>query len=230
MVLDARRTSDNSLICLKLIRKQSEEVKIAQFLSSERLRHHPNNHCVPIFDAFRDSISPEMNFLVMPVLRPFNDPDFGAVDEIVDFVSQILEGLIFMHDNLVAHGDATGVNVMMDARPILPDGWHFVADYSAPDGFQPLRPLSRMDHPVRYIFVDFGLSHRYLPGESLLVREAGGRDGDAPELYTKGPYNLFKLDVFTIGNMFEKDLIEKYEGLDFLFHLTSFMKKPNAPK
>lgn len=56
----------------------------------------------------------------MPVLRPFNDPNFTSFGEIVDFVNQTLEvcvstscqffseyhivqGLVYMHDKNVAH-------------------------------------------------------------------------------------------------------------------------------
>ncbi|KAF9011831.1 hypothetical protein BDQ17DRAFT_1405435 [Cyathus striatus] len=227
VVLDATRITDGSAVCLKLIENKPDEVRIAQYLYSENLRHHPNNHCVPALDAFNDNFSLTMSFLVMPILRPFNDPEFGTIPEIVDFVSQILEGLMFMHDNLVAHGDCTGANVMMDAHSILPHGWHFIADNCAPDGFTPIKPLSRSEHSVRYLFIDFGLSHRYLPGESRYVHDAGGRDSEVPELARDGPWDLYKIDVFTVGNMFYHDLLEVYTNLDFLRPLITFMKHPD---
>ncbi|KAF9010788.1 kinase-like domain-containing protein [Cyathus striatus] len=227
MVLDAKRLKDGKMVCVKMIESNPREINIARYLSSRMLRHHPDNHCAPAFDAFHDEISPEIGFLVMPMLRPFNDPDFGTVDEIVDFVNQVLEGLAFMHEQKVAHGDCTGANVMMDARPILPTGWHFFANDRGPDGFQSLHPLSRLDHPVKYLFIDFGFSHHYAPGESPLVEEAGGRDSEVPELARHGPWDLYKIDIFTVGNMFQKELLDMYDGLDFLRPLISSMKHRN---
>ncbi|KAF8978552.1 kinase-like domain-containing protein [Cyathus striatus] len=235
IVLDATRVEDGSIVCLKLIDRKPDEPKLASFFSSEALHQHSHNHCVPILDAFRDPFSSNMDFIVMPALRPFNDPEFANVDEVVDFVTQILEGLDFMHSNLFAHGDCTGANIMMDARPIFPNGWHFVADDCGPDGFRPLRPLHRTDNPVRYFFIDFGLSHRYLPGESPYVLDAGGRDSEVPELTHEGPWDLYKIDVFTVGNMFYHDLLEVgykrrfsvYCGLDFLQPLIKCMKHPD---
>ncbi|KAF8978282.1 kinase-like domain-containing protein [Cyathus striatus] len=227
MVLDAKRLRDGMSVCMKMINNNPREVEIAQYLSSEKLLQHPRNHCAPALDAFHDEISPQIDFLVMPMLRPFNNPDFGTVEEIVDFVNQVLEGLAFMHDQRVAHGDCTSANVMMDARPILPAGWHFVADDYGPDGFQPLHSLSRLDHPVKYMFVDFGFSYHYASGELPLVKEAGGRDSEVPELARHGPWDLYKIDVFTVGNMFQKDLLEIYDGLDFLRPLISSMKHRN---
>lgn len=32
--------------------------------------------------------------MVMPYVRPFNDPDFGAIGEVVDFIAQTLEVVI----------------------------------------------------------------------------------------------------------------------------------------
>jgi hypothetical protein len=90
MVLDAIR-EDGVTVCLKLIQKKPSEADIAQYLSSDRLLRDPKNHSVPIFDRFQDPFLPDISFITMPVLRPFDDPEFGAIGEVVDFVTQILE-------------------------------------------------------------------------------------------------------------------------------------------
>ncbi|KAH9970470.1 hypothetical protein BJV74DRAFT_867045 [Russula compacta] len=41
--------------------------------------------------------------MVMPFLRPFNDPRFQTYGEFVAFFMQISEGLKFMHERRVAH-------------------------------------------------------------------------------------------------------------------------------
>lgn len=39
----------------------------------------------------------------MPFLRLSDDPPLLLVDDVVDFVDQIMEGLVFMHEHRVAH-------------------------------------------------------------------------------------------------------------------------------
>lgn len=90
MVLDARDEIGRH-VCLKYVTKRTQEVDVARYLSSDELRRNTENHCVAIYDYFQDPFNPEVDYLVMPVLRPFNDPDFWAVGEVVDFATQILE-------------------------------------------------------------------------------------------------------------------------------------------
>jgi hypothetical protein len=54
------------------------------------------NHVVPIFDSFPDAFEPIFQFLVMPILRRFDDPEFNAPCEVVDFISQALEVCRFL--------------------------------------------------------------------------------------------------------------------------------------
>ena len=80
----------------------------------------PANHSVPILDTFKDSVNKSISYLVMPFLRLTDDPPFDIVEDVLDFVDQILEvrpeheyqsvlslthsqGLVFMHSHGVAH-------------------------------------------------------------------------------------------------------------------------------
>ena len=51
----------------------------------------PTNHSVPIIDTFQDLVDKSKSYLVMPFLRLIDDPDFEVVEEVLDFVDQILE-------------------------------------------------------------------------------------------------------------------------------------------
>ncbi|KAG5637307.1 hypothetical protein DXG03_004522, partial [Asterophora parasitica] len=96
---------------------------------------------------------------------------------------------------------------MMDARPILPQGWHFATSCFLPQGYGYIRPFTRIDHPVRYFIIDFDNSVRFRPGESPIVKGLGGRDNDPPELRTTHiPFDHYKLDVFTVGNVIYKEI------------------------
>lgn len=89
--MDATRRDDGKLVCIKRIRSNEAEIDIALSLLTPDLIDHSMNHCVRILDAFQDSLQPETYLLVMPYLRPFDDPPFGAVGEVLDFVRQTLE-------------------------------------------------------------------------------------------------------------------------------------------
>lgn len=62
---------------------------IIVYLSNPSLRENSSNHTVPLLDIIIGS--EEYDFIVMPVLRPFNDPPFVSVDEVLEFVQQSLE-------------------------------------------------------------------------------------------------------------------------------------------
>jgi hypothetical protein len=51
----------------------------------------PANHSVPIIDTFEDSVNKSISYLVMPFLRSTDSLPFEVVEEVLDFVDQILE-------------------------------------------------------------------------------------------------------------------------------------------
>jgi hypothetical protein len=48
-------------------------------------------------------------------------------------------------DELMKNGDCTNANIMMDARSIFPQGWHFEAEGFAPYGVTLVTPLLRIE-------------------------------------------------------------------------------------
>lgn len=112
-------TKDGRKVYLKKVYKDSNERKIAVYLSSDGKLSDPRNHCVPILDYFDDKFEPFSEFIVMPLLRAFDSPPFIVVDEVLGFVKQTLEvselshriceaqngpqGLSFIHSHNVAH-------------------------------------------------------------------------------------------------------------------------------
>ena len=89
--MDALRVKDNTRVFLKRIPKDSDEVEITSLFSSEEKIGDPCNHCVPVLDYFEDERLPECGILVTPLLRPFDEPAFVSIDEVVEFVRQTLE-------------------------------------------------------------------------------------------------------------------------------------------
>ncbi|KAI9059873.1 kinase-like protein [Trametes sanguinea] len=221
-VLDATRESDGLRVAMKAVKKGGQEILISQFLSSLQ---HRSNHCVPIVDAFQDPLDPSRTIMVMEYLRPWDDPELVMVGDVVDFVSQMLEGLEFIHNQRVAHRDIAPQNVMMDGRALYPQGHHPVWRDRSPDAIEDLVPLARMDHPVKYYYIDFGLSVRFAPGQSPLVVGDVGRDAEVPELSSTVPYDAFKADIYALGNFFDKELAQKYHRLEFLQTIINSMKQ-----
>ncbi|KII88218.1 hypothetical protein PLICRDRAFT_110998 [Plicaturopsis crispa FD-325 SS-3] len=221
-VIDATRVAGGQ-VAIKLVENNTPEISIAQYLTSPALLWNPTNHCVPIIDVIPDPRSRNISYLVMPLLRPFDNPDFCFVGEVIDFIGQTLQGLNFIHDQNVAHRDCAAKNIMMDAGPLYPRGFHPMRRRFSRDAMHELTPLSRIDHPVRYYFTDFGLSTRFAPNQPHLVVGAKGRDKEVPELSRDIPYNPFKVDIFILGNLYRMSFIEKYQDLDFLFPLVHVM-------
>ena len=61
---------------------------------------------------------------------------------------------------------------------------------------------TRLEAGVKYYFVDYGISSYFPPGSQReLVVGIAGRDQDVPELSNDVPYDPFKVDIFTIGNV-----------------------------
>ena len=118
--MDATRISDNKLVYIKRVATDGDELKIALLLNSEPLKQDPRNHCAHVLDHFQDPEDSTMTYMVMPFLRPLDDPAMNLVDDVVVFVDQMLEartflqsdflcadvvlkGLVFLHEHGIAH-------------------------------------------------------------------------------------------------------------------------------
>ncbi|KAG8927573.1 hypothetical protein FRC03_011492 [Tulasnella sp. 419] len=213
-ILDAERIKDGMPVMLKRIISTSPEVSIGRYLSSPELRDIKENHSVPLLDVVDDPLDPDYSILVLPLLRRIEYPTVQTIGECVDFMQQMLEGLVFLHDHEISHRDCAKGNIMMDARRLFPEGWHPMEPVYLPD-LRPAGPgLSRTKTGgVRYYFIDFGLASQ---GESLVL----GQDGQerAPELETgdETHYNPFRLDVYILGKAFEEYMLQKHRGAEFV--------------
>ncbi|KAL5492994.1 hypothetical protein ACEPAI_4442 [Sanghuangporus weigelae] len=227
-VMDAARVSDGRRVFLKRVPAGSEELDIHRFLSDPRRLEDPKNHTVPLLDEFLDDEDSNFAYIVLPLLRNYCIPEFCFVDEVVDFFKQLLEGIQFMHDTGVAHRDCSILNIMMDADPLYPKGFHPASTIFDASGIKLALPKRRRDvGGVRYYFIDFGISSKFEPGEQRMVIGIHGQDNEVPELSEITPYDPFSTDVFIIGNLIRKEFLEKYTNLNFLVPLIERMTEPN---
>ncbi|KAI0364009.1 kinase-like protein [Pilatotrama ljubarskyi] len=220
-VIDATRQRDGMRVAIKVVPNDSQELHISEYLASVQ---GIDNHCVTALDILSDPLSPQKSLLVMPYLRPYNNPEFQMVGDVAEFVGQMLQGLAFLHRHRIAHRDIAPPNVMMDASPIYPDGHHPVRIHRAPDAVHDTHPLLRMDRPVKYFYIDFGLSVHFPVGAPSRVIGKVGRDTEIPEMSDTVPYDAYKADVHALGNLFFKEFDQRYSNVPFLRPLLDLMR------
>jgi hypothetical protein len=102
-LLDATRIEDGSYVGLKKINKTRHpyEAELAVFVSSEPLSSDPTNHCIPVCEVLQVPDDDNFVILIMPFLRPFDDPPFDTFGETIECYRQILEVLYFTNDILL---------------------------------------------------------------------------------------------------------------------------------
>ncbi|KAJ3776849.1 kinase-like domain-containing protein [Lentinula raphanica] len=215
--LDAIRIADGQPVMLRLADSPSisDELEIGHLVSSGDMQCDPRNHCVPIYDTME--IPKARNdgrncIVVMPYLVPWDKIEFQTVGEVVDFCSQVFEGLQFMHSHNIAHNDAKNNNIMMDWSPLYPLPPHFHDASMRMDWKGRSKPRNRTLYPVRYYFIDWDLSKVYdakTRTTRVPVRLPGyGGDRTVPEFKRNEPCNPFAVDVYCLGNVIRQKFIE----------------------
>jgi len=106
---------------------------------------------------------------------------------------------------------------------MYPLGFHPVESIFLDDKETVASRISRLEAGVRYYFVDYGISSYFPPGSRReLVVGIAGRDQDVPELSNNVPYDPFKVDIFTIGNV----LRGEFQAVRFSLSLTVVVVSP----
>ena len=116
---------------------------------------------------------------------------------------------------------------MMDASHLVPEGFHPQRPHRTLDFSRDVVPLrrSKLKVPVRYYFIDFGLSSWFRNAETevaatketlqpadkslrQLVRGNVCQDPFVSELNTRKPYDPFMLDMGILGNVIKVALVD----------------------
>lgn len=75
-------------------------------------------------------------------------------------------------------------------------------------------------NPVKYYFIDFEVTSRFDPSiKNPLIMLCFGQDKDLPELRWDHPYSPYPVDIFTLGNVYQKEFIEASTLYSFSFGL-----------
>ena len=88
--MDAVRHRDEKQVMLKRV-STAMELEISLLVSTPRLRHDPRNHCVPLIEVIELPYAHDQKLMVMPLLRPFDQPRFQTFGEFVAFFTQICD-------------------------------------------------------------------------------------------------------------------------------------------
>ncbi|KAH9008199.1 kinase-like domain-containing protein [Lactarius hengduanensis] len=221
--MDATRIQDGKRVMLKkvLLEEGPHELRISRMFSSGAAATNSRNHCVPLLDVIELPNSGHQ-LMVMPFLRPFDNPHFQTFGEFVAFFAQVCEGLQFMHERNVAHRDCTANNIMLDPSRMYPDGFHPTQIERSPDFRGRAKRHTRTGRPPRYYLIDFGLSREYASRDASDAPLRGG-DRSAPEHRDGGRCNPFQTDIYYIGNLIREEFIQKYRGFEFMNELVSEM-------
>ncbi|KAJ7148033.1 kinase-like domain-containing protein [Mycena crocata] len=234
-VMDATRISDGAQVVLKMVDTGSPGTQISGYLTTER---GEQNHCLPLLELLQlENSDPQfsgLSTMVMPRMRDCDgDPRFESVREFVEFLQQVLEGLVFLHSRNIAHRDIYKQNIMVDGSRLIPGGWHFASHWMSSNGMHYIFPYNGDDSvphmksrtqsgPMRYYFIDFGLAVHFPSYQTReLVTGVYGRLREyAPELSETVPYDPFKVHVCMVGEMLNLDFFSEYAGLEILLPFT----------
>ncbi|KIM39301.1 hypothetical protein M413DRAFT_196962 [Hebeloma cylindrosporum] len=223
-LIDAVDISDGKKVVLKRIDTSTNELPLAMKLSSPDLRSDPRNHAVPILDVILIPGNDEIALLVMPFLMDFHDLPFRRVGEVIEMVEQFLDCLEFLHDHNITHMDFCWFNLMMDAGPMVPRGWHFCRlcnhEGRSSGDFEWIERWAVC--PVKYYLVDFELSRELDPSVNHRFVGDWGQDRTVPEMSETVSADTFKVDVYQLGNVIKK-LTDQYTGLKILESLANKM-------
>ncbi|KAJ7589482.1 kinase-like domain-containing protein [Mycena floridula] len=206
--LDALRIKDKQKVVLKIVLDNTAELELSNYFSMPPIRDDPRNHCVQVLDIITFP-GRRFKIMVLPFLTPCDTPRMHCMPEVIDFIRQMLEGLEFMHQHNIAHGDITPLNIMMEGSKVVPSGSHFSSPhkYALESG---LLVRHKTKHrcrvgPVRYSFIDLGFSRRYSVEEQAQELKRVVQVRVTPNVSEVGgvPSNPFKSDIMRLGSVFK---------------------------
>ncbi|QRV87085.1 kinase domain protein [Ceratobasidium sp. AG-Ba] len=235
--LDAVRISDQLQVMLKMLvpseddREGEQELEILQYFSSPPHDEDSTNHVVPCLDTFPIPDVEGGMLFVMPLLGKYKNPPFYDLSEIHDFLTQIFEGVEFLHNHDIAHCDIASDNIVMNRQILFNEPIHPFLQSVSLDGRRVLDPkYVRSQKPIRYYYIDFGYAKWFKdPSAPRTVTGVHAKER-APEQLPEVSYDPFKVDIYQLGAIIRRDLIPTYEPLSFLLALARDMTNPDPEK
>ncbi|KAJ3551174.1 hypothetical protein NM688_g4866 [Phlebia brevispora] len=225
-LMDATRISDGKIVMLKTVSDETHpyELEINRLFNSEPYASHPRNHCVRVYEILSLPEDPHLHILVMPLLRPFNEPSFKTIGEVVDFFHQVFEA---------DDRDCMDLNIMLDPVSMYPSLFHPQQNLLSIDRKSRAKHYTRTSRPPKYYFIDFGLSGIYDPAKGRTIdRPLLGGDKTVPEFRNdlETPHDVYSTDIYYLGNMIRETFLQVYGGLEFMLPLVNDMVQDDPTK
>ncbi|KAF8916470.1 kinase-like domain-containing protein [Mucidula mucida] len=201
-LLDATRYGDGRKVVIK--RAKKPDYAMLRHLNNPELSSDPKNHAIPLLDSFPIPNDDHI-FVILPFMQVFCRPQFHCRKEFAEACRQIFEGLAFMHEKNIAHGDACTANFLMDCTEVYPQGYHWAKPHTT-DGLRTTVPhvlRCQVATPVRYYITDFEGALSFPEGKQhALAKGSFCQIKTSPEWHSRAPYNPFLLDVYNVGATF----------------------------
>ena len=102
------------------------------------------------------------------------------------------------------------LNVMLDLAPLYSVTPHPIVRGRSYDFKRHVRRFSRTEHPVKYYYIDFGISRKYAPDDDAPLEDIiVGGDKSVPEFEdTDEPQNPYWTDIYYLGNLIRTGFLE----------------------
>ncbi|KAJ7583428.1 hypothetical protein C8J56DRAFT_894116 [Mycena floridula] len=175
-------------VVLKMV--HGNELKILQYLNTPEMRANPMNRTIPVLEFITYEA---LTFAVMPLWQTNIvglAPDFADVRQLMHLCRNLLEGLVFLHEHRIVHGDIDSRNMAFNAI------------------FDPLDeyPTGLVDPgDTEFVFIDFDRSSIYPLDTDLdnvaslqVIYTCGNQPPPAPPLPKY--CNPFRADVLNLAH------------------------------
>ncbi|OCH89533.1 hypothetical protein OBBRIDRAFT_804669 [Obba rivulosa] len=190
--LQALQNKGLHLRCPMVVRDASERDYVAKSLPNDSNEldvfrtlltlRSPRNHVIPceLLPCAKSTVAlmPWLEAVIVPQI-----PLFHGTVTLVDILSQLIEGLQFMHDHRIVYGDMASMNM------VTWEGWCAKEFYSC--------PIVR----GRIYFIDFGSSRCFPkgPGEGLRIMDWSTFRGRLIPPEGKDEVDPYAYDVYSLG-------------------------------
>ncbi|KDR67953.1 hypothetical protein GALMADRAFT_146693 [Galerina marginata CBS 339.88] len=216
--MHAARARDNRDVVIVLLSDGVtgvNAVEALQLVASGVALAIDRNHALPVLQFLRHD---KFTFGVFPLVGSYSTlPWFNYMEEALEFMCQILEGVAFLHDHRVAHRDLFTSNFLTSRRNGRVD----------PEVVHEANQLVRW----RYYIIDFEWAVHFSPDSdpaectvigppspwSLYARPS------PPEMRSNLAYCPFKADVWQLGSTFLR-CFRHLEGIPEIVNLLQLMR------
>jgi len=191
-------------VFLEVVPTESPTFRILHLLSTNPLRADPRNHTIPCVKFIPAG---HWTFISQACWGDtWSWPFFDSMNTRLEMARQLIEGVAFMHENQIGHGDIHTGNILFNHSNSRPKEMVSSGELNTP-----IVPFhSTFD--FRMAFIDFECAVHFQRGIEPLVRPnmVPPSHTAAPEQLKEGEetYDMFSADVFNLGRTLQREIQE----------------------